>query len=43
MAEVILDANILVALLYDADVHHGRARALDTGFRIGGPRFPTMS
>ena len=28
MAEVVLDANVLVALLYQADVHHERAREL---------------
>jgi predicted nucleic acid-binding protein len=28
MAEVVLDANVLVALLYQADVHHNRAREL---------------
>ena len=28
MAEVVLDANVLVALLYQADVHHDRAREL---------------
>lgn len=28
MADVVLDANILVALLYAGDVHHGRARDL---------------
>jgi predicted nucleic acid-binding protein len=28
MAEVVLDANVIVALLYDGDVHHGRAKEL---------------
>jgi predicted nucleic acid-binding protein len=28
MAEVVLDANVLVALLYQTDVHHERAREL---------------
>jgi predicted nucleic acid-binding protein len=28
MAEVVLDANVLVALLYAGDVHHQRARQL---------------
>jgi predicted nucleic acid-binding protein len=28
MAEVVLDANVLVALLYQADVHHDRAQDL---------------
>jgi predicted nucleic acid-binding protein len=28
MAEVVLDANVLVALLYEGDAHHDRAKAL---------------
>ncbi|HKQ69681.1 MAG TPA: type II toxin-antitoxin system VapC family toxin [Polyangiaceae bacterium] len=28
MADVVIDANVLVALLYQADVHHDRARQL---------------
>jgi predicted nucleic acid-binding protein len=28
MAEVVLDANVIVALLYAADTHHQRAHAL---------------
>lgn len=34
MAEVVLDANVIVALLYAADAQHPRARALVVeGFR----------
>jgi predicted nucleic acid-binding protein len=36
MSDVVLDANVLVALLYDADVHHARARALATRLETDG-------
>lgn len=36
MAEVVLDANVLVALLYDGDVHHARARALAASLEEAG-------
>lgn len=36
MADVVLDANVLVALLYDADVHHARARALASKLEAAG-------
>jgi predicted nucleic acid-binding protein len=36
MAEVVLDANVLVGLLDAGDVHHARARALVDRLRADG-------
>jgi predicted nucleic acid-binding protein len=36
MAEVVLDANIIVAALYDGDVHHARANELRAELRRDG-------
>jgi len=36
MAEVALDANVIVALLYDGDVHHDRAKRLRAELKEAG-------